>query len=66
MEPGHEDREDRVITAMVLRVLKPQWSPATKTGKTRLAGARMVLCSEMPQWSPATKTGKTARTNDSR
>ncbi len=35
MEPGHEDREDRSSSAVSLTPTRPQWSPVTKTGKTR-------------------------------
>ena len=36
MEPGHEDREDLQRWAVTaVEPLMPQWSPVTKTGKTR-------------------------------
>jgi hypothetical protein len=34
LEPGHEDREDSVISGPVSMSGLPQWSPVAKTGKT--------------------------------
>ena len=60
MEPGREDREDRVTRVDgIMASAAPQWSPVVKTGKTRgwpKDGYRL-LC--WPQWSPIVKTGKT-------
>ena len=34
MEPGHEDRENRPDDCRKTPLVRPQWSPVTKTGKT--------------------------------
>ena len=59
MEPGHEDREDENLAEDMEHTDGPQWSPVTKTGKTRPAAQKEHRMAE-PQWSPVTKTGKTA------
>ncbi len=37
MEPGHEDR-DSEFGADLKTLIRPQWSPVTKTGKTTCSG----------------------------
>ncbi|SHE25628.1 Hypothetical protein ACGLYG10_1853 [Actinomyces glycerinitolerans] len=58
MEPGLEDREDGKPVAYRTFQELPQWSPASKTGKTT-ADKVDVNSLQAPQWSPALKTGKT-------
>ena len=37
MEPGHEDREYDGVPVSILGIVRPQWSPAMKTGNTGAA-----------------------------
>ena len=58
MEPGHEDREYRLLARSRMKRIPPQWSPVMKTGNTQ--GALNDLAeSALPQWSPVMKTGNT-------
>ena len=62
MEPGHEGREEEVMTpGRILRGRSPQWSPAMKAGKSTDGQLADSLVKKKPQWSPAMKAGKSAR-----
>ena len=58
MEPGHEDREYPGISSAVFSSVRPQWSPAMKTGNTTARAVHSAPAA-VPQWSPAMKTGNT-------
>ena len=65
MEPGHEDREEEEIRALMARYKVPQWSPVTRTGKRGVQKEASTDMNQPPQWSPVTRTGKRARLNHS-